>query len=1524
MSRTRQEAACSFCGDKLSDPLPLLLPCGHAALCAPCLQEAVEEADGAEIRCPQCMAVVDTDGSHASKGTLSTDAHARVVEGMGQVPAIDMEVLTAYGISPLPSPGQAAGDGDGDGDEEDVEQDGRIKTQASSSSSSSSGMSTRSSRADSEDERADPLTQSAARLADTQQRNEQVVQALLHRLQQMEGKDERGLDHLDPYAYEGLGADFTSTGEWVQPDITKAQDYAAQNIHAGGTAKLLDARDEDFASSSVGASLFLKLQKYLLILLSLAVILNIPLMLLASVGHRIPTRLMGSFSFAYISLGNIGPEDIDAARVRQLSYLGNTTGTTAASNATVINTQASTYADWLASSDFGLGLSGSASAIVLPLFDAFAAIFMLVCVFVFRHRLQTAAVQSDNGVSAADFTVVVKGLPHDTTEKEVADHFSFLFALDGSGVTPEGRLPLALKRSSLKRIEPAAPIHPDTDGITRGRLAPLVLDEETSDVSKETNIMDNLRKGVVESASHSGSNTCVGSWVADVHLVSSDGNVVSNLLTSKLCMSDLRNQRALYKMYAAPRKGKEQKEQQEVAKKRAQQLEFDLLEARAKVLQSVIASMGCNGTAFVTFNNEESFQRCLLSYRGSNVFAARLFQTRALRLASHGKWYRILVERAPDPSDMLHQNLACSENERQARTCFTAFLTLVLLAIGFVCMIVAQSYTAILMNSVPDFSLCDSEIPSLYTGSYSIATAARQAVGAGYGTLLTENNHLRSVLPESPLEHPATASLALWRPKGSVQQAIVDNACGSSRMSMVYRYDFSHVPSNASWLVGSAALPVYGQVDNTQLIDYYSTHAPYYMGTFIDYGIEATACDTSAVAASYPDMLPGNCPDPRRINTTGQCGCIDKSTSVQCQTLSCFTGENYNENLCRHFPLSTVVGCYCLHSLATYVDATSNAVQGFVDFAAAEGSVCATFVQIYTASRATVIGTTIISAVVNVVLGIAIPLFITWERHISVSAQTQSTILKITASQLLNTLVTIIVVNAKADAGPVAKSIGLLDGQYPDFTTAWYTTVGASICLTSAISIALSVFTAGMGYVRFLWLRKSVVEDPTLAPHQQQLNAAFVGPAFPIERKYPAIIVQVISATLYGSGMPILYVFALVFCVCSYVLDKWLMLRFYQKPLHFPRDAPMRVLDIVMYSLVAHSAVGLWMFTADSILPVTGLGSTSALQDIQTSSIPFVNRVFSTQMIPLLLCLITVVVIIFVQSLYSFFSKVARLLFRLVCCGGTCLRKKQHGGQGKARLMLNRVTTKKFTNMDENEPGATETAIIDMANAIVANATAPATPATLPLGTTLSLVVPKGILIQMLQAPAVMRSQMVLEAFLRHLFANGASRVHGRSSGLGKGLVPFTETFGRLLGQYQVLELSSVMQGDGWELQRLEVDTLRDVSTDKTAVAPNRQIVILRKRRRERIGGADALSNKEESKDGETESARLPSQYLKTWELAAESGTHSYDYRYVPQLQQALKAVLENLLQEGKLTSLLPTTRAAYLKEARARNFGAG
>jgi len=88
-----------------------------------------------------------------------------------------------------------------------------------------------------------------------------------------------------------------------------------------------------------------------------------------------------------------------------------------------------------------------------------------------------------------------------------------------------------------------------------------------------------------------------------------------------------------------------------------------------------------------------------------------------------------------------------------------------------------------------------------------------------------------------------------------------------------------------------------------------------------------------------------------------------------------------------------------------------------------------------------------------------------------------------------------------------------------------------------------------------------------------------------MEFRYSNLLTVLGVTFLYSSGMPILYPIAALYFFVTYWVDKWLLLRFYRKPVMFDSYMARETLKWFKWILVVHVLAGLLMYSNSSILP---------------------------------------------------------------------------------------------------------------------------------------------------------------------------------------------------------------------------------------------------------------------------------------------------------------------------------------------------
>ncbi|KDO25312.1 hypothetical protein SPRG_09142 [Saprolegnia parasitica CBS 223.65] len=209
-------------------------------------------------------------------------------------------------------------------------------------------------------------------------------------------------------------------------------------------------------------------------------------------------------------------------------------------------------------------------------------------------------------------------------------------------------------------------------------------------------------------------------YVAEVSIAHPTGGLLRTFLameylTAKAAeLNDiLRTLKALPTMDAADRL--------EITTKIEAQLEkvTDTLEKKTSKLKELRKNRANNLTdcdcAFVVFNSVEAQRRCLRDYRTSQYSLARRFQPKELRFqGTHALW----VQQAPEPSNIIWENLEVPVRERRFRRYVTNFVTFLLLLVSCAVISLAQSAQATFAgDSIPNF--CSEALPAVFTGNYS-------------------------------------------------------------------------------------------------------------------------------------------------------------------------------------------------------------------------------------------------------------------------------------------------------------------------------------------------------------------------------------------------------------------------------------------------------------------------------------------------------------------------------------------------------------------------------------------------------------------------------------------------------------------------------------------------------------------------------------------------------------------------------------------------------------------------------------
>ncbi len=230
----------------------------------------------------------------------------------------------------------------------------------------------------------------------------------------------------------------------------------------------------------------------------------------------------------------------------------------------------------------------------------------------------------------AQYSVHVSGLPADADISSVAGHFNRLYSLD-----PKQPEPVSL---ALCRLRPRIPYSPETAGkFTTDKLQ-----------SSHRGALNPVHK--VKNTKMNGRPELVGGWVADVQLITRNKHVLQMYQQMQNVKDERDEQQALQMKFAD-----NSPEANSAASEAAMDMKADSdiilqrLDDKSKLLKYSSNVAG----AFVTFNNEESWQRTVEDYQSSTGCASRLCQPKLLRFSQVAQDGAVLQGRAirVEPAD---------------------------------------------------------------------------------------------------------------------------------------------------------------------------------------------------------------------------------------------------------------------------------------------------------------------------------------------------------------------------------------------------------------------------------------------------------------------------------------------------------------------------------------------------------------------------------------------------------------------------------------------------------------------------------------------------------------------------------------------------------------------------------------------------------------------------------------------------------------------------------------------------------
>jgi len=866
------------------------------------------------------------------------------------------------------------------------------------------------------------------------------------------------------------------------------------------------------------------------------------------------------------------------------------------------------------------------AAAVISAFDIlYSILFLLVWKFM-GHKVKVIMRQTDeDNVTAGDYTLVVQGLPVDAKEEEIRKHFSDLYDLSEPDWEFKGWICGLWGKKKPRTPEEITGYNGDIVG---PELEP------------------------VKNVDLHGKKNYIGSWVADVNIAHPNGSLIRRCQAMKKYSNKLLSGRAMVKKFSegTPLKGGTNASKLAKAERKLESIKNKIAKTHHSLKKSASSFEKIDNAcmlSFVTFENEDSLMRCLEDY-GRYGGRYLLKPWTWLRppfppaLKFRGK-HRLKVREAPEPSNILWENLETSGFSLFLRKAVTSTVTISMLAISLATIVLVTTSKDAFAESVPDLTKCTAGLPQVYN-----VTTMDFVWQESFDELCPEGKSYISVEGFGGIDESSSAE-EVQEVIDTYSETCMDPCVGddNSKITCVGPQDdgFYHrlrlIEPNVDATSSSAA----------KYTPYTSCPDPVVSGEcsdengvqFVfggDYNIGGVTDDFTCDGDLSPQV--------RRDPVTGA---LDIAGVEQCE----------------RFQKQTVKGCFCM---GVMMDAMleKGLLAGGQHVYANYGDVCGKFARQYSLAQALLIGAAVLVTVVNVLLKTAIQGMASFEHHHSLSQQTKAISTNVAITLFVNTALIVMIVNASIDFEPI-NQFGLGMGKAEDFDFQWYTNVGSAITMTMVINAITPHLAPLAGYYIIGPLKRCFASTSST---QRSLNKKFEGPTFLISTRFPMVLNTLCVTMVFSSALPVLLPIAFLACTFFYHVDKFLLLRFYHTPPCYDAKLASGTVHLLPFVMIVHLAFAVWVYSMDDVFQSTCLpfsGFDSYMEKANTfDRLGVLPRIMRKNVMPVFVSLILTIVLVVYNYLGhwivklivgSAFKGVFRIIFYIpkkiiqACCGKT-------------------------------------------------------------------------------------------------------------------------------------------------------------------------------------------------------------------------------------------------------------------------------
>ena len=325
------------------------------------------------------------------------------------------------------------------------------------------------------------------------------------------------------------------------------------------------------------------------------------------------------------------------------------------------------------------------------------------------------------------------------------------------------------------------------------------------------------------------------------------------------------------------------------------------------------------------------------------------------------------------------------------------------------------------------------------------------------------------------------------------------------------------------------------------------------------------------------------------------CPCITLNDGDQkCSTTECMMPPLYDKDpACQHFKPSLLGKCFCQARLSSSVGGGLSSIYAALSN---PSDVCRSSYLGYLTSIGINYVIIIMLVMASLVLKWAVRVMVRLESHSSFAKMNTATLVKVFVAIFANMAAVPIVAYGYVDNGPsVLQTLSIFQGEFNDFTKEWYGVVGSFLLAEMMFHVIVFVVAQwGMavvcrGLTRQIATPLATQRRTYIWAMQYDLDRTLSTPYFNPAAQSGHLLAVLFFAMTFASGLPLIIPLAWIGFLLAFVVDKWLYCRYYRRPnpLADSSERPMMaVISLLPYAAFLRLAFACWMLSSRGVFLV--------------------------------------------------------------------------------------------------------------------------------------------------------------------------------------------------------------------------------------------------------------------------------------------------------------------------------------------------